>query len=155
MMDLFVTSLTAAGLEVPGDRAIDGKDIMPLLTSDAASPHDALLSMRGNELCSVRSGRWKLFVHPPGPPWEKVWKPDEEWLDPRRPDGVRMLAPYEQAHPSAYPGLMTGDKVGKLGLFDLEADPTEQHEVADEHPDQVRRLQAIVEDYRRQRERGE
>ncbi len=39
MMDLFATSLKIAGSAPPPDRVIDGSDILPLLTSDAKSPH--------------------------------------------------------------------------------------------------------------------
>jgi hypothetical protein len=31
------------------------------------------------------------------------------WLDARAPDGVTILAPYEQCGPGEYPGLRTGD----------------------------------------------
>ena len=52
---------------VPAElRVIDGKDIMPLLTSDAPSPHDGLLAMTGPRVMAVRSGKWKLHVHAPG-----------------------------------------------------------------------------------------
>ncbi len=150
IMDLFTTSLKAAGIAPPADRVIDGKDIMPLLISDAPSPHKVLFSFAGETLKSVRSGKWKLHVARPGPPKEKVWKPDEKWIDPRRPDGVRIIAPYEQAHPSQYPGVMSGDMVtGKEpALFDLENDPAEQHNVADQHPEVVERLKGFADRFR-------
>jgi hypothetical protein len=40
--DLFVTCLKLAGVPLPGDRIIDGKDILPLLKGQAPSPHEAL-----------------------------------------------------------------------------------------------------------------
>lgn len=45
------------------DRALDGRDITPLLlgTTDG-SPHEAFLYYRGNDLEAFRSGRWKLYV---------------------------------------------------------------------------------------------
>ncbi|MHC4444358.1 MAG: sulfatase-like hydrolase/transferase [Planctomycetota bacterium] len=140
IVDLYTTSLNAAGIEEPQDRVIDGKNIMGLLRSDAQSPHEAIFSFRHDKLITVRSGKWKLCVVPPGPRKEKVWKPDEEWIDWRAPDGVTIIAPYEQAHPSQYPGIMTGDVIKDRGLFDLEKDPTEQHNVIDKHPDVVARL---------------
>ncbi len=143
-LDLFTTSIKAAGLSVPDDRTIDGLDIMPLLTSEAKTPHEALFSISGDVVRSVRSGKWKLHVASPGPKEEKVWRPDEKWIDPRGPDGVTILAPCEQAHPSAYPGLMTGDAFDKLALFDLDTDAAEQHNVAEQHPDVVARLQKLV-----------
>jgi hypothetical protein len=67
--------------------------------------------------------------------------PDGRWLDPRAPDGVTILAPYEQYQPDAHPGLRTGDAPAALQLYDLQADPGEQRDVAGAHPDVVKRLQ--------------
>ena len=64
------------------------------------------------------------------------------WLDPRRPDGVTILAPYEQSQPAEYPGLRSGDRPRAMSLFDLENDPGEQHDVAAGHGDVVARLKA-------------
>jgi len=139
-IDVFPTILKAAGVDVPGDRVIDGKDIWPLLTSTRAkSPHEALFAMQGVNLMTVRSGKWKLHVHSPG----SVPKRGEDWVDPRGPDGVTIIAPYEQARPSAYPGATSGDGPKDMMLFDIEADPAEQHDVAGQNPDVVKRLKAL------------
>jgi hypothetical protein len=141
MMDLFVTALAAAGVAPPADRVLDGKDILPLLTSAAKSPHEAIFATQGPNLSTVRAGKWKLHVRPIAVP--RTLKPGDKWLDPRRPDGVTLLAPYEQAHPSQYPGLLTGDPTKAGSLFDLETDPGEQRDVAAKHPDVVKRLRAL------------
>jgi hypothetical protein len=52
------------------------------------------------------------------------------------------LAPYEQAQPADYPGLLSGDRAQPMSLFDLERDPGEQHNVAAQHGDVVARLKA-------------
>jgi arylsulfatase A-like enzyme len=149
-LDLFTTSLRAAGLAPPSDRILDGKDILPLLKGEAKSPHEALFSFLGKNLKTVRSGKWKLHLELPERPNMKVWKPGEPWTDPRAPDGVTIIAPFEQAHPSEYPGLLTGDPVkkGELLLFDLDADPGEQHNVAGQHPDVVKNLKRMADDFR-------
>ncbi len=141
MMDLFVTVLKAAGIEPPRDRVLDGRDIMPLLTSDARSPHEVVFGMAGPRLDTVRDERWKLHVLMPHD-W-KMGKPGERWIDPRGPDGVTILAPYEQYQPTDHPGLRTGDAPSAMALFDLQNDPGEQHNVADQHPDIVARLKAL------------
>jgi arylsulfatase A-like enzyme len=138
MMDLFATILAAAKTPLPQDRVIDGKDIMPLLTSDAPSPHPVIFGHAGARLAVVRDERWKLHVIAPGA--RKSVAPEEKWIDPRGPDGVTILAPYEQFHPSHYPGLETGDPPKPMMLFDLKNDPGEQHDVAAQHPEIVARL---------------
>jgi uncharacterized sulfatase len=140
MMDLFPTVLKAAGIAPPADRTIDGKDLLPLLTSNAGSQHEAIFSMSADRIVSVRSGKWKLHVVPPKE--QKRFKPDEKWIDPRGPDGVTIVAPYEQAHPSDYPGIFGPEPAEALSLFDLESDPSEQQNVARLHQDVVRKLKA-------------
>lgn len=148
MMDLFTTTLASAAIPIPKDRTIDGKDIFALFSSDAKSPHEALFSMAGESLKTVRSGRWKLHVQPPGR--VRVMKPEEKWIDRRAPDGVTILAPFEQAHPSQYPGELTGDETKAMSLFDLENDPSEQHDIASQNPDVVKRLAALYDEMQKQ-----
>ena len=59
--DLFTTCLQLAGVSVPQDRIIDGKDIMPLLTGRAASPHDYLLFYDTRNLVALRHEQWKYY----------------------------------------------------------------------------------------------
>lgn len=135
------TLLAAAGVPVPADRVIDGRDILPMLAGGADSPHEAIFAMGGPNLKTICTGRWKLHVRVPGK-WPSF---SDDWVDPRGPDGVTILAPYEQARPSEYPGLRTGDPQQKMMLFDLESDPSEQHNVAAEHPEVVKRLARLFE----------
>lgn len=139
-IDILPTILKAAGVDIPADRVIDGRDIRPLLTSaEAKSPHEALFAMQGTYLMTVRSGKWKLHVRSPGPEPKR----GDDSVDPRGPDGVTILAPYEQARPSAYPGATAGDEPKNMMLFDIEADPSEQHDLSKKHPDVVDRLKKI------------
>ena len=61
-MDILPTFAKLAGAEVPSGRKIDGKDIWPVLSSGAKTPHEAFFYHRGNDLAAVRSGDWKLHV---------------------------------------------------------------------------------------------
>jgi arylsulfatase A-like enzyme len=142
MMDLFATALKVAQIEPPADRVIDGRDILPLLQGDAGSPHAAIFGQRGAQLATIRDSRWKLHVLAPRDNFAALHKPGERWIDPRGPDGVTILAPYEQYSPADHPGLLTGDAPQPLQLFDLQADPGEQKDVASRHPEVVARLQA-------------
>jgi hypothetical protein len=75
---------------------------------------------------------------------------DGKWVDPRGPDGVTILAPFEQARPNEHPGVLGGDP-GKAGsLFDLDADPAEARDVAAENPQEVERLRALYRELQRE-----
>jgi N-acetylgalactosamine-6-sulfatase len=139
VMDLFPTILNLAGISAPKGVVLDGKDILPLLTTKAKTPHEALVSTDGRRLLSIRAGNWKL--HPRGTP-----APDKrpaDWVDPRAPDGTTILAPSEQYSPAEFPGVKTGDESTGPALFDLAADSAEQKNVADQHPQVVRRLSVL------------
>lgn len=61
LMDVFPTTLIAAGGELPSDRVYDGVDLMPYLSGQKAGlPHDALM-WRRSPLVSIRQGDWKLW----------------------------------------------------------------------------------------------
>jgi len=61
-MDWYPTLASFAGVKVPEDRVIDGRDISPLLfaESGAKSPHEVLFY----EVEGVRRGKWKLVQLP-------------------------------------------------------------------------------------------
>ena len=142
VIDLLPTIAAAAGATLP-DRVIDGKNLLPLLTGQTKeTPHEALFGMNNEALISVRSGRWKLYVRQPAPGMLMNVVPSE-WVDPRAPDGVTILAPSEQARPDLFPGVRTGSPPKPMMLFDLETDRSEQRDVAAENPEVVLRLKAI------------
>ncbi len=146
MMDLFATALKVSGIAEPSDRVVDGKSILSLFTSDAKSPHEIIIGHQGARLATARDERWKLHVLAANGRREPL-PPGERWIDPRAPDGVTLLAPYEQYQPSAYPGLQTGDAPAPMELFDLTTDPAEQHNVANKNPDVVKRLKMLFDDF--------
>lgn len=82
-MDVFPTVLRLAGGD-PGAYALDGMDILPVLTEGAASPHEELFwEMEGQT--AVRRGRYKLVLNgqlvETEPPQEAVFLSDL-WEDP-------------------------------------------------------------------------
>jgi uncharacterized sulfatase len=142
-MDIFATALKAAGVAPPADRVIDGRALMPLLTTDAPSPHEVIFGMAGRRVACVRDARWKLHVVKPGP--GPLAGTKDRWIDPRGPDGVTILAPYEQHQPNDHPGVQSGIEPRAMMLFDLQNDPAEQHDVAADHAEIVARLKAHIE----------
>ncbi|MCB1063309.1 MAG: sulfatase [Verrucomicrobiae bacterium] len=145
-IDLLPTLTDLAGGK-KSEHKIDGLNIKPLLLGEpgAKSPHEALFFYAGSELHAVRSGKWKLhFPHPyittrgaPG----KGGKPSE-W-------GTYESKSITQ---SGIEGIASrhGGKVMQLplSLFDLESDPGETKNLADEHPEIVARLSALAETMR-------
>ncbi len=143
-VDLFPTILKAAGLSLPKDRTIDGKGLWPLLTSEAApSAHEFVITMHNERLMTIHSGPWKLHVKA-----HKTYRAPRDlssWKDRRGPDGVTLIAPYEQATPAHYPGLTTGAESKPGSLFNVKTDPGEQTDVSARYPDVVKRLKAYAE----------
>lgn len=142
VIDLFPTFCKLAGAAVPDDRPMDGKDILPLLTRPgAATPHDAIYAMSGPRLHAVRSGKWKLHVRAPGS--SGMVDAGADWVDPRGPDGLTIIAPCGQPGPDQHPGSVSGDLPREMMLFDLERDPAEARDVAERNPDVVKRLKRL------------
>ncbi|RMG01685.1 MAG: N-acetylgalactosamine-6-sulfatase, partial [Planctomycetota bacterium] len=121
-IDILPTFAKLAGASVPQDRIIDGRDISDLMHGKpgATSPHEAFYYYQHTHLQAVRSGRWKLHLpRPAQPPWCPKW--------------ASHIAPEDVI------------EIPRPMLFDLETDIGERHDVADEHPDVVRRLLKLAE----------
>jgi arylsulfatase A-like enzyme len=121
-IDLLPTIAKLAGAQLPGHK-IDGLDIWPLMAGErgAKCPHDAYFFYVARELQAVRSGRWKLHF------------PHSYITLAGKPAG-------KDGQPAAYHHGKT-----PLALYDLQEDVSETKNVADEHPDVVKRLQALAE----------
>jgi arylsulfatase A-like enzyme len=121
-IDVLPTVAKLAGAELP-KHPIDGLDIWPLISGKpgAKSPHEALYFYWFNDLQAVRSGRWKLHF----------------------PHTYITLADF----PAGVDGLPAKyfERRTPLALFDLENDVGERQNVANQHPDVVRRLEALAE----------
>lgn len=125
-MDLLPTVAKLAGGQLP-DRKIDGHDISQLLFGgdEAKSPWKWLYFFWPAELQAVRSGDWKLHV------------------------------PHRHRHqtdPAGVGGRPAGEVTREIGLslFNLAKDLAETTNVADEHPEVVRRLMRMIEIGRRE-----
>jgi uncharacterized sulfatase len=100
--DMYATAAAAAGAPMPNDRKMDGVDLVPFVTGEAAGvPHRALFWRSGASQTALVDG-WKINVSdPPGRSW----------------------------------------------LFDMNADPTEQHDLSAQRPDKLAELQAALAAY--------
>ena len=118
-MDILPTFAALAGAPPAKDRAIDGKNIFPLISGRTKnSPHDRYFFYCYTHLHGVRSGRWKLILpRPAKPAWMSWW--------------ARMV-----------------DEVKEVQLFDLKNDISESTNVAQKHPEIVARLMKMIESAR-------
>jgi arylsulfatase A-like enzyme len=125
-IDVLPTVARLAGAKLPA-HPIDGKDAWPLLAgTEKASRHEALYFYWDKSLEAVRAGKWKLHF----------------------PHEYRTLAgkpPGKGGKPAEYSRAKT-----PLALFDLEADAGERHNVADKHPEVVKKLEALAEKARKE-----
>jgi arylsulfatase A-like enzyme len=114
-LDLLPTIVALTGAKLP-DRKIDGADISPILLGQpgAKNPHEAVFFYANGSLNAVRAGRWKYK--------------DETTLQDETEYGK-----YEQPEAKIPPAL-----------YDLELDPTEQKNVANNHPDIVERMKKLL-----------
>ena len=124
-IDILPTIAGLIGAELPQHK-IDGQDIWPLLSGQpgATSPQEAYYFYWGRHLQGIRSGKWKLHF----------------------PHEYRSLKgePGRDGLPGQYMQLKTG-----LALYDLENDIEELHNVADQYPEVVKRLQTLAEKARK------
>lgn len=114
-IDLFPTLVGLAGGNIPDDRPIDGKDIMPLLSQGAPSPHEALYLFQNDRIAGVRSGKWKLVV-------ESSYR--------------NVITSFDNSQSYYGPSGL---------LFDLQLDPSETYSYARENPEVVARLRGYLE----------
>jgi arylsulfatase A-like enzyme len=93
-LDIFPTSVAAAGGTLPGDRAYDGANLVPYVTGDTAGRIHEELFWRRKSFAAVRSGPWKLIRFPDRPAELYNIKKDigeEHNLASRHPDLVQTL----------------------------------------------------------------
>jgi arylsulfatase A-like enzyme len=60
--DIFPTVCAAAGVPVPEGAALDGRNVLPMVTEKAKSPHEAIFWGSDGQL-AVRRGKWKLVIN--------------------------------------------------------------------------------------------
>lgn len=125
-MDVLPTVVNLTQSQMPRMNAVDGKDIWPLLTAapGAKTPYEVFFFVNKNEVEAVRAGRWKLHV----PHLYRV-------VNTPGKDGL----PGDQDNYGGAEGL---------ALYDVEADPAESKNVADQHPDLVKKLTQLILDFK-------
>jgi len=124
-IDLFPTIARILGAQLP-DHKIDGLDVWPLITGEkgAKNPHEGYafyFEQNALQAASSADGRWKLQL----------------------PHSYRTLA-GRPGGKDGIPAKYEFRKVEQTELYDLHNDIGETRNVAAQHPDIVKRLEAFV-----------
>ena len=122
-VDMLPTFARLAGVDVPADRIIDGKNVLALMTGQTTVP---LVSARyyyyDTHLQAVRSGNWKLILpRPKCPPWLSDKGLAKNW----RGRDV--------------------EEIPEAQLYNIQHDIGETTDVADQHPEIVEHLLGLAE----------
>jgi arylsulfatase A-like enzyme len=62
-VDWYPTLVKLAGGSLEQKTPLDGKDVWPMLTQGAPSPHDAILCVQSPTVAALRMGDWKLVMN--------------------------------------------------------------------------------------------
>ena len=120
--DLIATLATMVGDTLPNDAGEDSFDIMPLLRGQTPSPPIRTRQIHvnyGSYTVALRDGKWKLIL----PAWQYAV-------------ADRTISPDQVIAPN--------DKKSKFELYNLQNDPSEMKNLAEENPTQVQALFAIL-----------
>lgn len=115
--DMLPTFAEVTGADVPV--AVDGISMLPVLTGKPQEQHEFLYwefnAPQFSGQVAVRMGRWKAIK-------------------------THLLGPGRIANNEG----PVPPEAGQMQLYDLESDPSEQHDVAAQHPEIVAQMEAII-----------
>ncbi len=132
-IDFYPTILSLAGIDLPKDRIIDGRNVMNLLTGkETASPHEALFFYHYDLLEGVRVDNWKYF---------------------RRVSRYTWPVPLDAVNLA---NKLGGDQLGKRWplLYNLETDPGESYNVIDTYPEIAKKLESVMQKWESETEKN-
>lgn len=119
-VDLMATIASAVGYELPDHAALDSHDFFPFFTRKTeTAPRRSHVHNTQKDHYAIRDGQWLLIDAKTG----YVSGVDKEW---------------EKRH--HYPT----DKSSPVELYDMESDPGQRTSLASDHPDIVKKLQALL-----------
>jgi len=125
-VDWFPTLVKLAGGSLEQKLPLDGRDVWPMLTQDARSPHEAVLLVQSPTRAAVRMGDWKLLVSASA-------QNSEEFPQAQRKKGKAKVRKAAAQAPS-------------LELYNLAADVGEKTNLAAQEPERVAMMRAKLEE---------
>lgn len=126
-VDWYPTLVTLAGGSPDKDAKqklpLDGRDVWPMITQGAKSPHDAILHVQNRQRAAVRSGDWKL-----------VWFAG--------PDNGDSEAPNPNPNAAKKNKKKAAPTETTFELYNLASDPGEKTNLAIKEPERTKAMQA-------------
>jgi len=130
VLDFFPTCVALAGDTLPDDRPYDGINLMPVLEGKE-SPERTIYFYRGERLRAVRKGKWKIHF--------------SYWNHPGR----------EYTFDGGDPELEKNWVKPEIPLlYNLEVDPSERFDIAQDHPEIVTELTDVAKRYKEEIEKN-
>lgn len=120
-VDWYPTLAHLVGGKVTQKQPLDGRDVWPMLTQGAKSPHDAILINTTPNVGAVRVGDWKLVV-----------KNGEDAPEAEEPKRKKKAAQRS------------------VELFNLKQDPYEKNNLASQEPEKLKEMQSHLNAFARQ-----
>jgi arylsulfatase A-like enzyme len=125
-IDWFPTLVKLAGGSLDQKLPLDGRDVWPMLTKGAKSPHDAILSVQSPTRAALRMGDWKLLMNAGGAAGESG---DEAAPVKGKKKGRRAA------------------NAGGIELYNLATDIGETTDLAAKEPDRVATMRAKLDEF--------
>lgn len=129
MVDWYPSFVTLAGGSLEQPLPIDGLDVTAVLTTDAPSPHDAILHVQSPTRAAIRMGDWKLLRNATEDAAESA---PEVQTQPKKKNARKGTARQAES---------------AVQLFNLAADPGEASNVAAAEPDRVASMTARLDEF--------
>jgi arylsulfatase A-like enzyme len=129
-IDWFPTLVKLAGGSQEQKLPLDGRDVWPMLTQGAKSPHEAILLVQSPQHAAVRMGDWKLLVN-------AGQAGSDETPSPSPRAKVKAKAKARKAAKADSP----------VSLYNLATDVSEKTDLAASEPERVAALQAKLQEF--------
>lgn len=123
--DIYPTFLDIAGVPAPEEQKLDGFSLVPLLAGTGAPAREAVFLQWDGAM--VRKGRFKLIEFPP-------YAPTQDDVENARKNAEKKGKKFTPPQPREF----------ALELYDLEADPGETSNLAEERPEVAGELRRLL-----------
>ena len=120
IIDWYPTLVKLAGGSLEQKLPVDGRDVWPMLTQNAKSPHDAILLVQNPQRAAVRMGDWKLVRN--------------------ASESISDAVPEAKDKPNA---------VTAVALYNLASDLGEKTDLSTKEPDRVTSMRTKLDEFLR------